>query len=454
MGVTVRFQSSGAVPGNGAPVRMRGSSLTIGRAEENDIVLPSGDGTISRRHCVIEDQSGGVVLVDLSTNGTFLNYSKAPVGRTPTPVNNGDILSMGPYEMIVEINDELDIPDPLGEGPISHGMAAAAGTESLLDAGTPGEADFLDDLLGAQATPKGPGRYIPEQFEDGLLPPLGDDADPLLPTSKIPEDFDIGASEYDHAPATQHAFTTPTGSVTAIPDDWDDEFLKPVAPEASPELQPVPPTENTVAPGHPPAPPPPVPQREDLAFRAFLEGAGASHMDVPVEDMPMLMAKIGAAYRELVEGTREVLMTRSSIKGEFRINQTTLGAGKNNPLKFSMTADKALEAMVKPPEKGYLDADDAAHQAMRDIKAHEVAMVSGMEAALKGVLARLNPEKLAAKIESGGGLGALLKGKKARYWEVYETMYAKISEEAEEDFHELFAKEFARAYQAQLDRLK
>jgi type VI secretion system protein ImpI/type VI secretion system protein len=33
-------------------------------------------------------------------------------------------------------------------------------------------------------------------------------------------------------------------------------------------------------------------------------------------------------------------------------------------------------------------------------------------------------------------------------------MYTEISDQAENDFHELFAKEFARAYQDQLDRLK
>ena len=52
------------------------------------------------------------------------------------------------------------------------------------------------------------------------------------------------------------------------------------------------------------------------------------------------------------------------------------------------------------------------------------------------------------------GLGSLLKGKKVRYWEVYQGMYAQISDQAENDFHELFAREFARAYQEQLDKLR
>jgi predicted component of type VI protein secretion system len=57
-------------------------------------------------------------------------------------------------------------------------------------------------------------------------------------------------------------------------------------------------------------------------------------------------------------------------------------------------------------------------------------------------------------LQDGGGFGGLLKGRKARYWEVYEKMYAEISDRAENEFHEMFSREFARAYQAQLERLK
>ena len=166
------------------------------------------------------------------------------------------------------------------------------------------------------------------------------------------------------------------------------------------------------------------------------------------------MARLGAVTRVMIEGLREVLMTRSSIKGEFRIEQTRIGAGGNNPLKFSVSADQAIEAMVRPRARGYLPAHEAAVEALDDIKAHEVAMVTGMEAALTGILRRLDPAVLAARIEEGGGMGRLFKGKKALYWETYERMYAEISDQATSDFHEIFSREFAEAYRAQLAKLK
>src|SRR6056297_258590 len=124
MPVVLKFQSTGSIPGDGAPVTMQGQSLTIGRGAENDLALPDPDRTLSKRHCVIEDHNGNVVVVDISTNGTFLNYGKLALGGTPTPLNDGDILSLGPYEIKVCIGQDekgQPIADPMEDAPVSHG---------------------------------------------------------------------------------------------------------------------------------------------------------------------------------------------------------------------------------------------------------------------------------------------------------------------------------------------
>ena len=193
---------------------------------------------------------------------------------------------------------------------------------------------------------------------------------------------------------------------------------------------------------------------DQSAARAFLAAVGASDLALPDAELQPTMTRLGGVLKTMIEGLREVLMTRTSIKSEFRMNQTVIGAGRNNPLKFSISPEQAVEAMVKPVARGYLDAQAATDEALRDIKAHEVAMLSGMEAALKGVLKRLDPKVLESKIDAGGGISGLLKGKKARYWEVYEQLYSEISDQAENDFHDLFAREFTKAYEAQLERLK
>lgn len=523
MAVVLKFQSTGSIPGNGDPVAMRGPSVTLGRGTENDVVLPDPDRVLSKRHCAIEDHNGNVVVVDISTNGTFLNYGKLPLGATPTPLNDGDILSVGPYEILVTIASGEDagrIPGPAGEGQVSHGDAGDASSPmDLLDA--PGDGgDFLDDLLDGRDGPVGPGavdRMEPD--EDGLLPPLEDEDGLLRPPS---DPFaGSGASAGVHSPAPSEVFRTPgiaTDATGQIPDDWED-FLRP-APGGGSANDPfggggaraaavaMPPTgfagtssgtqhppgpaapyrqlipENTtIAPAFDPlAPPPPAPApparpaaappaprppaaaappagpgaagRSDAAAQAFLHALGDGELEIRDADLVQTMDRMGRVLRAMIEGMREILMTRTSIKSEFRIERTMIQSGGNNPLKFSISPEQAIEAMVKPRARGYLDAADATRQALDDIKAHEVAMISGMEAALKGVLRKLDPVVLGERIAKERGLGSMLRSRRARYWELYEEMYAEISDQAENDFHQLFAKAFAEAYKAQLDKLK
>ena len=501
MPVTLKFQSSGTVPGNARPVQMQGGSLTVGRGPANDLVLPDPDRQLSKNHCVIEDHNGNVVIVDLSTNGTFLNYSKIPLGRTPTPLNSGDVLGLGSYELVVEIkNDVPDMDDliapPSAADPLSPGRADRAPDPlALLDDAGPG-GDFLDDLLGPENKPTGPSQLNPVDPIDELLPPMGEDEDPFFHKPSDGREGE-GASLPSHSPSVQDSFRPHSSGQgqNLIPDDWDDLLEGTGSPQPEPPSKP-PAPEPPAAASVPPTPRPPQAERRtppvlppsdqgtpsdtqvpqsadpepqaatpepasaplsaaqgDLA-RAFLEAAGAEDLKIPDEEMASTMARMGRVMKTLVTGLREILMTRTSIKSEFRIEQTMISAGGNNPLKFSISPEQAVEVMIRPATKGYLSPESAAEQALQDIKAHEVAMVTGMEAALKGVLKKLDPEKLAGQIETSGALGSLWKGKKARYWEVYEKIYAEISDQAENDFHDLFSREFARAYKDQLDKLK
>lgn len=457
MSVTLVFQSTGIVPGSLGPVTMQGASLTVGRGEENDLVLPDPDRMISKRHFVIEHRGDAYVVIDLSTNGTFLNYAKAALGNTATPISGGDILSLGGYELAVEMASDTastdtaadwDIPPPLGEEPVSHGNAANAPSGGDILDSTGGASDFLDDFLSAPTTTSAPNELIPEDPLEGGNPFSGGH-------DFIPEDIDFGSevsrpTQENHTPGTKDHFSPPAAHSSAIPDDWDDDLSdeKP-APAKLPDPEPTPGLVQAAK----PAPLPPASVASDVAARAFLKAAGVEHLNISDEDLKTSMSQLGDVMQTLITGIREVLMTRAAIKSEFRMGQTTIGSTNNNPLKFSISAEQALEAMAKPTSRGYLDPKAAAHQALDDIKAHEVAMISGMEAALKGVLKKLDPVELSGQIETSGAIGSLLKGKKARYWEVYEKIYVDISNQAEDDFQELFSKEFSRAYQDQLKKL-
>lgn len=74
------------------PVRrnMRASIVRIGRARDNDLVLP--DERVSRHHGQLMARHGSVVYTDMgSTNGSFLNG----LGISEIAVGPGDILQLG-----------------------------------------------------------------------------------------------------------------------------------------------------------------------------------------------------------------------------------------------------------------------------------------------------------------------------------------------------------------------
>ena len=181
---------------------------------------------------------------------------------------------------------------------------------------------------------------------------------------------------------------------------------------------------------------------------------GASGADIADEDLPETMDRLGRAMHLMASGVREILMSRTAMKGEFRMAQTVIRPTGNNPLKFSVTEEQAVEALAKPPAKGYLGTEAAIGEAINDLKAHEVAMLTGMQAALKGLLEQLDPKNFVAEMEKRGGRGSFFKAKKSQYWEIYEDAYAEIAAEAEDDFKKLFENVFASAYQDQLEKLK
>jgi hypothetical protein len=77
-----------------------------------------------------------------------------------------------------------------------------------------------------------------------------------------------------------------------------------------------------------------------------------------------------------------------------------------------------------------------------------------MRAALEGILKRFDPAQLEAKLTQRSMLASLIPAKrKAGMWDVFTQLYGQISAEASDDFHELFGKEFLRAYNEHIDQL-
>jgi FHA domain-containing protein len=97
-----------------------------------------------------------------------------------------------------------------------------------------------------------------------------------------------------------------------------------------------------------------------------------------------------------VDGTLQLIAVRASTKHELRAGVTQIQATNNNPLKFSPDAAAGLEALLTPPQRGFLDGVAAMDDAMLDLVGHAIGSVAGMRAAIEGMLERFDPAALEA----------------------------------------------------------
>ena len=80
---------------------------SIGRAHDNDWVLPDPQRYLSAHHARVKFRNGKFYLSDTSTNGVFINDANEALGRRSAYVlRDGDRLRLGDYDVGVSIDGE------------------------------------------------------------------------------------------------------------------------------------------------------------------------------------------------------------------------------------------------------------------------------------------------------------------------------------------------------------
>ena len=165
-----------------------------------------------------------------------------------------------------------------------------------------------------------------------------------------------------------------------------------------------------------------------------------------------LPPELDRIFAIVVDGVMDVLRARAEIKNTFRLPVTVIQRSENNPLKFAATAEDALQKLLAPPSAAFLSGVPAFEDAFDDIRCHQMAMLAGMRAAFDAMLFHFSPDRLEQEADAGGK--RLSFGSKGRYWERYRDNFEQLRSDPDECFRRLFGDEFARAYEAQLARLK
>jgi type VI secretion system FHA domain protein len=323
----------------------------------------------------------------------------------------------------------------------------------------------------AQPVAQPAGQPAHQPFAQPSAQPFGQ---PAAQAFGHPADLDPFA-EPEPAPAARSraaeppapAPPSPAPAAAHVPSPFDEPFdLEPVAPPvvnpfaaaraaapAPPPAQPAPApvAARPAAPAAAPPAPAPVSASDGALLAAFLDGVGMS--DVHPKDPAAMMHALGEAFRTLVSGLRSVLIARASIKSEFRIEQTMIRARGNNPLKFSAGDDDALAALLGTGRRTDMTASAAVADALKDIRLHELASMAAMQSAVRTLLDGLDPVKLRAQADQGGGMSVLPAQKKARAWDAFEALHTRTVHALADDFDSVFGKAFARAYEQALDEV-
>jgi type VI secretion system FHA domain protein len=298
---------------------------------------------------------------------------------------------------------------------------------------------------------------IPRPVAQPIVQPVAQPfAQPIVQRAE-PDPF----AEPEPAPAARPRMAEPPEAAPAaahVPSPFDEPFdLEPAPPQV---VNPFAAARAAAPPAPPPAavPPPvaaaapaPSPAADGALLTAFLEGVGMT--DVQPGDPAAMMRSLGQAFRTLVSGLRSVLIARASIKSEFRIEQTMIRARGNNPLKFSAGDDDALAALLGTGRRTDMTAAAAVADALKDIRLHELASMAAMQSAVRTVLDGLDPAKLRAQADQGGGMSLLPAQKKARAWDAFEALHTRTVQALADDFDSVFGKAFARAYEQALDEV-
>lgn len=444
-------RANGEPPPEGVRAAFGADGGTIGRGSGSTLVLADPERLISRTHAVVELKDGRFLLRDqgsaiaLAVNGRTLGNGHS------VALARGDELTLGRYVLRVEVAETDDASDDTIERRSALAASEATGSGADLsmhgtllswsEDGKPMQVDAIRTV------------FVPS-------PPINADGEPLPAAAALeraPDAVPIPATAPDGSAGSEAPAASPAVELAPAPAASTPSPSDAIGPAAVPNESL---TEAAFAiavpvPTPPPEAPPVTAPAQDALLQALLEGAGVPRLAVPGGLTPELMRGVGQMLRETVQGLLDLLIARALTKRELRADATMIVASDNNPLKFSPSLEAALAHLLTPRGKGFMPPLRAVADANQSLRSHQLAFMAGMQAGLGSVFKRLDPKALEQRSGQPSFLGSLVPGShKAHLWDQYVTLHAEVARDAESDFQSLFGREFLRAYQGQVNRMK
>ena len=430
----------------------------IGRSADNDWVLPDPDRYISSHHAAVRFQAGKWILEDVSTNGVFVNSSETPLSQHgPYALKDGDRIRMGDYDILVSLDDRMDFPmdSSLASSAAPPPKARAPRGKKDHDHDNLNAEIDINALLSNEATRFAPppasatGRFeVGNAF--GVEPAHRPAARAAAPIREAP-DMNSASGMYENIPLapppSPAALPTPAvnaANSSASGEDWHLRTRR--YQKSGPALVP-----GTAAAVKERGQPGDLHGELNAGIEAFCRGLGVDPSMLSNDLQTTTLTLAGQMLREVVLALMEALKSRGEFKGRFDPNQTGAQSAQNNPLKIGTSVDDAIRKLLDSQNTRYLGPVEALREVFGDLKTHQTAVTSGMQAGINGLMQRINPTELQDRFERNlKRAGASSGNSKGKYWELYAEFFQILNQRNNDGLPLSFHEDFVQTY---IDRI-
>jgi type VI secretion system protein len=399
---------------------------TIGRATDNEWILPDPERYLSGKHARIDFRAGTYVLVDTSSNGTYVNGAQVPLGKYHDyALKDGDYVRLGEYELLVSIDKSNDFPPEESAIVAYDGQAPTSAVKKSTANDLGADLDLSQLLEPSGLSISGSGAR-PRDLYGQSLPPL---AHP--------------AAEAEAAATPWHMMTRPLKVDTQPKSNIQPKVSAVIENSPSPNLSR---SQNLGSQS--------LALYEgdfDIGLAAFCRGAGIDPGSLSTDARGAALQLAGQLLRESVLGLMDLNQGRNDFRNKYRISPPASEEAES-PLNLSKGVDEALIRLLSnlSTRAGSLDA---IRDNFRELKAQNAASMAATRAAFEEFLSRVDPKELEERFERSGKRGVFGGQSKAKYWELYAEMFAGLAQRPPDGFPHVFTEAFAKTFEARLRAL-
>jgi type VI secretion system protein len=401
---------------------------TIGRGTDNEWILPDPERYLSGKHARVDFRAGAYILVDTSSNGTYVNGAQVPLGKYHDyPLKDGDYVRLGEYELLVSIDQTNDFP-PEESAIVAYDGQSPSSAVKKSTANDLGADLDLSQLLEPSGLSIADSGARPRDLYGQSLPPL----------EHPPEPADGGATPW-------HMMTRPLKVNTPRVD-----APRVDAPRASSIIENSPNPNLSRSMGNSQS----LALYEgdfDIGLAAFCRGAGIEPRAVNPEARSAALQLAGQLLREAVLGVMDLNQGRNEFRNKFRIPAPS-AEGPESPLNLSKGVDEAMVRLLTNTSTR-AGSVEAIRDNFRELKAQNTAALAATRAAFEEFLGGVDPKELEQRFERAGKRGVFGGQSKAKYWDLYSELFAGLAQRPADGFPHVFTETFAKAYEARMRAL-